>query len=163
RRADVTAAARVLRQNVHYFSRMEPYLGLVPTRTGQHGGWHFWLYPLLALPAKALLRLAGGNPSAAFHLTTAGLFISALGIALFLVLYLLFVSWKECGLRRSVPAGMGALLALLPSLSSLYYFGVPNLIAARAGADFRLISWARTCSFVTDLNQGMLPFVPLLL
>lgn len=54
-------------------------------------------------------------------------------------------------------------IAPLPSVFTLLYFGTPNLIATVGMADPHLASASRTWSLFTDLNQGMLPFVPLLL
>jgi hypothetical protein len=42
---------------------------------GQAYGIHFWAYPLLCLPAKALLRALHGNELKAFQLTNAALFL----------------------------------------------------------------------------------------
>src|SRR5205814_2391553 len=40
-------------------------LALAPTAAGKYNTHHFWMYPLLALPAKLVLRLCGGDELAA--------------------------------------------------------------------------------------------------
>jgi hypothetical protein len=82
---------------------------------------------------------------------------------LVLALYIVGVSLRERDLRRTLLAAAGALPALLPPLFCCAFFGVPNLIAAHGYSNPHLISAARTWSFLADLNQGMLPYVPLLL
>jgi hypothetical protein len=44
------------------------------TAGGAGHGWHFWMYPLLAVPAKGILRLVGGNELAALQVTNFVLF-----------------------------------------------------------------------------------------
>jgi len=66
--------------------------------------------------------------------------------------------------RRTIASTwLASASALLPSAFTLVYFGTPNLIASIGMADPRLASTARTLSLLTDFNQGLLPFVPLLL
>ncbi len=47
---------------------------LVPTAEGVRHGVHFWMYPLLAVPAKRVLRLIGGDELAALQVTNFILF-----------------------------------------------------------------------------------------
>lgn len=56
----------------------------------------------------------------------------------------------------------GGAVGLLPFAFSQLYFGTPSLIADGA-TDRSLIGVARTLSLLTDLNQGLLPYVPVLL
>src|SRR5262249_6257477 len=46
-------------------------------------GWHFFAYPLVAVPAKAVLHLVRGNELAAFQVTNAVLLAVALYVLLF--------------------------------------------------------------------------------
>ena len=82
---------------------------------------------------------------------------------LFLAGYSALLSWQERDIRLAVFCVSGAALSFIPSLFYYSFFGHPNLIVAWGGADTRLITFERTWSFLTDLNQGMLPYVPLLL
>lgn len=65
--------------------------------------------------------------------------------------------------RAAVRAAAGTALSFLPSLFTLVIFGVPNLFVAKGVTDFALISPGRVWSVLADLNQGMLPHVPLVL
>ncbi|WP_414752407.1 hypothetical protein [Anabaena sp. CCY 9910] len=53
----------------------EIYLGILKSTRGEYFGYHFWLYPLINLPAKAFLAVLGLNELKAFQLTNA-IFIS---------------------------------------------------------------------------------------
>ena len=65
--------------------------------------------------------------------------------------------------RAATLAAVGAALSFLPALFYLALFGVPNLFVANGYTDFALISPGRVLSVLADLNQGMLPYVPLVL
>lgn len=65
--------------------------------------------------------------------------------------------------RATALAATGAALSFLPALYYKALFGVPNLIMSAGCTDFSLISPGRVWSVLTDLNQGMLPYVPLVL
>jgi hypothetical protein len=54
-------------------------------------------------------------------------------------------------------------LALLPYAFYLTVAGQASPIVTGGHTDFRLITLSRIWSFLGDLNQGMLPYVPLLL
>jgi hypothetical protein len=60
-----------------------PMPGVPNPRGGPNLPFHFWLYPLLAVPAKRLLHALGGDPLRAFQATNAVLFLGALYVALF--------------------------------------------------------------------------------
>ena len=82
---------------------------LEPTAGGARHGWHFWMYPLLAVPAKRILRLVGGNRTAALQVTNFVLFA--------LTLYaLLFTGKVDRRWRRSFAAlvAVGPVLWYLP-------------------------------------------------
>jgi hypothetical protein len=64
--------------------------------------------------------------------------------------------------RSAVCGAFGTALAFLPPLFYLAHFGTPSLIGKEA-VDVRGISLARTWGLAADLNQGMLPYMPLLL
>ena len=66
-------------------------------------------------------------------------------------------SWR----RAAVVAVAGGVVAAFPMAFSLWHFGTPSLLAPYA--DPSRISSGRTLSMLTDLNQGLLPFVPVLL
>lgn len=205
---------------------------LPPARNGQRFALHFWLYPLLCLPAKFILAVAGGNQLSAFQLTNAALFLGACGALLFMtpappakryifaalavvgpvIWYLpwthpesftwscitvgfvllwtkryplaaatislatshnpplvflvgcvVLLSLEQRRLRTTAMTCLGASLSLLPVVFYYHYYGVPSLIAAVGGTDFRLVSAARAWSILADLNQGILPYQPLLL
>ncbi|MBD2343687.1 hypothetical protein [Anabaena subtropica] len=53
----------------------EIYLGILKSSQGEYFGYHFWLYPLINLPAKAFLAVFGLNELKAFQLTN-GILIS---------------------------------------------------------------------------------------
>jgi hypothetical protein len=59
-----------------------------------------------------------------------------------------------------VPPALGAAATLLAPLFYLVEYGHPSLHQKFGYADPSLISLARVWSFVTDLNQGMLPYAP---
>jgi hypothetical protein len=56
---------------------------------------------------------------------------------------------------------LGTVVGLIPYAFFYYHFGKPSPIAADF-ARTAYISWCRTWSQLTDLSQGLLPFVPLL-
>ncbi len=64
--------------------------------------------------------------------------------------------------RAAAGAAVGGAIGMAPYAFFLYHFGKPNLIAE----DFvriEFLSWVRTWSQLTDFNQGVLPYAPLLL
>lgn len=232
RESDIRHTAAMLQREGISTENLHPALELATAKNGRAFYWHFWFYPLVALPVKLLLHLAHGNESAAFQVTNALLFMFALGVVLFrgrtplpwrlafagltavspvlgylrwphtevftwagvvisltllssrcygwaalaaacaamqnppltlLALYVVAVSLRERDRQPKLQAAAGALPALLPPLFSYLYFGVPNLIAAHGFSTPHMVSLARTWSFLADLNQGMLPYVPVLL
>jgi len=64
--------------------------------------------------------------------------------------------------RSAAGCAAGGAVGLLPIAFSLYHYGTPSLIVDGA-TDRSYIGWPRTLSLLTDLNQGLLPYVPLLL
>jgi hypothetical protein len=229
--------------------KLPPESGFWLAPNGKLYCWHFWLYPLCALPVKFLLHACRANPQAALQVTNVLFFLGGLYVALFrhrvsagkrltlvglaavspvvwylrwpspevftwtLVLlclvclnnkqyvlsalcaalaatqnppviflagYVAVLSWREHRQRREAwgqgrgvrmfltrPVAIGtsaaAFLALGPTLFSYVVYGVANPIAAHGGTDVTLISWERTWSLLTDLEQGLLPYVPALL
>ena len=53
----------------HGYALATAYGGYFPDFAGRFYSYHFWLYPLLAVPARALLRVVGVDQLEAFHLT----------------------------------------------------------------------------------------------
>ncbi len=68
------------------FPTGEPYAGFFRARSGAAYCWHFFAYPLAALPAKLLLRLSGGDELQALQVTN--------------VLALLAAAWLMLAWRR---------------------------------------------------------------
>ena len=66
---------------------------------------------------------------------------------------------RERNLRSAVLAIAGTAVGLIPYVFFYYYFGKPNLIATEF-ATLNNISWLRTWSLIGDFNQGLLPYVP---
>jgi hypothetical protein len=65
--------------------------------------------------------------------------------------------------RVAVGAAAGTAVGLVPYAFFQYHFGAPNLIMIGAEyAGVRNLSWVRTVGFVTDFNQGLLPYLPVL-
>ncbi len=60
-------------------------------------------------------------------------------------------------------AVLGLSIGLLPYVFAWAFYGHPSVLTAYKVADFRLISFGRTWSFLTDLNEGILPYAPLML
>jgi hypothetical protein len=56
--------------------------GFATAADGSMHARHFWMYPLLAVPAKFALRLTGGREFNALVVTNAWLFAAAVGVAL---------------------------------------------------------------------------------
>jgi hypothetical protein len=81
----------------------------------------------------------------------------------FLGLFIAVCAYRERRLGLTVRTLACAALALVPAAFYEYFYGVPSTIVTHGGTDSRLISWGRTLSFLTDLNQGMLPYVPFVL
>jgi hypothetical protein len=201
------------------------------TGTGLSFCLHFWLYSLLAVPAKALLRFAGGNELAALQATNALLFAAAAGFALgfghskrrdrllltalsaigpviwfirwphpevftwamvlaamvlvreekeewaalalaagaaqnppllLLVLAVALMAIRKRSWRRVAWTAAAGAVAVIPTVFYWIHFRVPNLIVAQGMARLSNISFGRTWSFLLDFNQGMLPYVPVL-
>jgi hypothetical protein len=66
--------------------------------------------------------------------------------------------WGQAGL-----AVAGMAVGLIPFAVCKYLFGVPSLIIySHEYAGIRNLSWVRTWGLATDLNQGLLPYMPLL-
>lgn len=71
----------------------EIYLGILKSNRGEYFGYHFWLYPLINLPAKAFLAILGLNELKAFQLTNAFLINFTLGYVLLFCRQTPFVRW----------------------------------------------------------------------
>ena len=99
-----------------------------------------------ALPAAALVAGLGAlqNPP-----------------VLFLALYAVLLALEPPrAFRRVAVTALCASVSLLPNAFYLWKFHRPSLMAIVGGFDDRLVSVHRVWSFVGDLNQGMLPYVP---
>ncbi|WP_338819174.1 hypothetical protein MTCOM_06000 [Moorella thermoacetica] len=221
----------LLQNNLQWYTT--PYQGFFKSIYGQYFSWHFWLYPLMVLPAKVILWLTNGNQLAAFQTTNIILFLIAIYVALFknksnisrrlvfvllsianpviwyigwthpevyswsfviislvfinnknywlaalcaavaavqnppilfLALFIVFLSLKDDkSLRKTLFTLVAASVSFLPNIFYLIFYHQPNLIIAYGGTNFSLISFERTWSFLTDFNQGMLPYIPLTL
>ena len=81
----------------------------------------------------------------------------------FLAAYCVLVSLGAAGPRSAVRTAAAAAVALVPTLFYLVAIGSPSPIAAIGLSSVANISMRRTWSFFADLNQGMMPYVPLLL
>jgi hypothetical protein len=65
--------------------------------------------------------------------------------------------------RVAVAAALGTAIGLSPYAFFMYHYGVPNLIViGEEYAGVRNISWVRTWGLLTDFNQGLLPYLPVL-
>jgi len=80
RTEDVDAYVRLLA--AHGFAITRPREGLFVTADGRWYSYHFWLYPLLCVPAKALLHLFRADEFRALALTNAALLLAAIANAL---------------------------------------------------------------------------------
>jgi len=78
-----------------------------------------------------------------------------------LVLLPAVAAWRLGWARFLAVIGLGGFVAAVPPLCYLWHFGTPSLLAPFA--DPSRISWRRTAGILTDLNQGLLPYVPVLL
>jgi hypothetical protein len=65
--------------------------------------------------------------------------------------------------RGAALATAGAAVSLVPVVFYLWLFGVPNLFVAHGVTDFSLITPRRVVSLLADLDQGILPYMPLTL
>lgn len=66
---------------------------------------------------------------------------------------------RERKYRSAIVAFIGTGCGLIPYAFFYYHFGKPNLIAAEF-ATVKNISWVRTWGLIGDFNQGLLPYVP---
>jgi hypothetical protein len=74
----------------------------------------------------------------------------------------LLAAARERRWRSAAATCLGVAVGLLPYAFFQFHFGKPNLIA-KDFARLEYISWMRTWSQFADLNQGLLPFAPVLL
>src|SRR5262249_44322357 len=82
---------------------------------------------------------------------------------LFLAAYAVVLSCRERRLPQFLMTSATSLLSFLPNLFFYYHYGQLNLIATHDCTDLAGISLRRTWSFFTDLNQGLLPYLPVTL
>ena len=211
----------------------QPLAGFFPALDGRWYCWHFWMYPLFAVPAKLLLRAANLNEIQAFFWTNFALYLVACHAAIFrcrieeskrwmlvglcaispvlwyvcwmhteafslafallavvftlnrryaigaicaslgsmqnpplmfLAFYIALLSIQEKNWRVMVGAFCGAAASFLPTLFSLWKYQHPNLILRELGfPSAHYITLSKVGSLLFDLNQGMLPYVPLFL
>jgi len=214
--------------------------GYNTTSSGSSYSVHFWLYPLVSLPALWFLRIFGQDDLIVFQVTNALLLLFAVACLLlfsgfkrnqrwlFTALVLIspamwYMDWpgpeifsfslviasiacfsrnklalavlaaalastqnapiivlvlfylahgvygiiKESNTRKRLTTatllGVSALPALVPMIFSYIEFGTPNMLYRTGAASFSGISLQRTQSFFLDLNQGMLPYIPIIL
>jgi hypothetical protein len=77
---DVASLRRVLAP--HGVSLPDPHGGLFATLDGRWYSYHFWIYPLFAVPAKAVLRALGADEFYALAWTNAALLVGTVAWAL---------------------------------------------------------------------------------
>lgn len=82
--------------------------GVFRARDGSYYGFHFWLYPLLAVPAKLVLGWTGGNELKAFALTNA---LVASGVLAYLLVGSSLAPWRRL-LAAALFLGCGTLYYL---------------------------------------------------
>lgn len=97
RLGDVESLSRVF--GSHGISIARPHDGFFVTFDGRWYSYHFWVYPLLALPAKAVLRLLGADEFGALSWTNAWMLVATTAWAL----------GKKPGLRRVAFLGLAVL------------------------------------------------------
>src|SRR5262249_16974843 len=73
------------------------------------------------------------------------------------------LSLRERKLTLTLATGAAVCLAFVPNGFYLVVFHCFNPINGMGGVSTRFISWERTWGFFTDLNHGLLPYVPVLL
>lgn len=81
RPADVEALDRVIPSAKPFSSLRDPYSGFLEARNGRWYSIHFWLYPLLGVPAGLVLRLAGASEFAALQVVNVVCFVLAVCFA----------------------------------------------------------------------------------
>ena len=62
---------------------LDPYHGYQKGKDGRYYSLHFWIYPLVAVPARFLLRILGGNELKGFQIANALFFLLAIYSILF--------------------------------------------------------------------------------
>lgn len=130
-----------------------PVLWYLPWPHPEVYSWAFTLLALVALHARRY-------PAAAAAAAVAALQNPPLA---FLALWACGRALRERPLGEAARTlGAGA-LALLPPAYYLFSTGHASPIVATGTAGLSQVSSARLWSFVADLNQGLLPYVPLLL
>lgn len=216
----------------HSYRVVDPRLGFFQARNGRWYCWHFWFYPLLGVPAKAILHALRADEYHAFKWTNLVLFLAAgyvtlcfsglsppkrwmlvglcavgpvlwyvnwvhteaftwscvlVAVALvtrgcywgaalsaavgsmqnppvaFFALYIILLSLRERNRHTTLATVIAATPCAIPPLFYLWHFGCANLIMQKGFSGLRYVSWSRLWSFFFDLNQGMLPYVPVLL
>ena len=113
--------------------------------------WSLAVIGLVAFDGRRFVRSAVAFGLAATHNPPLAAFV------LLPILGALATSWK----RAVAVAVVGGAVTAIPVAFTLWHFGEPSLLAPYA--DPSKISWGRTLNMLTDLNQGLLPFVPVLL
>ncbi len=78
--ADIAAAQAGLAAQSGIRDFPDPRTGLFKTGSGHRYSYHFWLYPLLATPAKAVLAALHGEEFKAFGIVNALLYIAMLWV-----------------------------------------------------------------------------------
>jgi hypothetical protein len=146
-------ATRLQRLILAGFAGVSPVFWYLPWPSPESTTWAFALLGLVSLVNKRYPVAAGFTSLGAMQ-NPPLLFVAGL---------IFLLSLRERRWLVSCLTGAAAALSLTPSIFYYCVFGVANPIVASGGTDRSLISWTRTWSFLTDLNQGMLPYVPVLL
>ena len=81
----------------------------------------------------------------------------------FLVAFIVFLALDTGHLATMASTVAAGLVSFAPVVFTYAFYGYASIFTAFGLVDLSLISPQRTASFLFDLNQGMLPFVPFLL
>ena len=78
---DVLDAVQVATQKQGIDFVSPPDSGFFLAHNARRYSWHFWAYPLSAVPARVWLEWVGGDPLRALQLTNVGWYLLAVGVA----------------------------------------------------------------------------------
>ena len=120
-----------------------------------YGGVEVFCWSLVVIGLVAFDRRRHGWSAAAFGLAA----MHNPPVAALLALPVL-VAWRSSARRAAGVAAAGVGIAAIPVAFYLWHFGRPSLLTPFA--DPSRISWGRTVSVLADLNQGLLPYCPVL-
>ncbi len=134
------------------FPTGEPYAGFFRARSGAAYCWHFFAYPLLALPAKALLRLTGGDELRALQVTN----VLALALGAWLML-----GWRGWGAPRRTRWSFAALVLGSPILLYVPWTHPEVLTAALVASALVLVDAGRPAAAALCAAVGAMQNPPL--